>query len=126
MIYMLFTLHNISGTGQSPVAYSKTLAGWFDKDRGLALGIAIAGVGLGVIVMPQYAGYMIQHYGWRDGLCRAGHRHFCPRVHPGRDLHARSADERAAQRARGGAPGEALEGCDLVGGGLQIRGGSGR
>ena len=34
VIYVLFTLHNVCGTGQSPVAYSKTLAGWFDKDRG--------------------------------------------------------------------------------------------
>ena len=55
IVYMLFALHNVSGTGQSPVAYSKTLGGWFDKDRGLALGIAIAGVGLGVIIIPQYA-----------------------------------------------------------------------
>jgi MFS family permease len=72
VVVALYTLHNITGVGQSPVPYSKTLAGWFDKDRGLALGIAIAGVGLGVIIMPQYAGYMIQHYGWRAAYVGVG------------------------------------------------------
>jgi MFS family permease len=62
---MLFLLHGLPGQGQSPVGYSKALTAWFDKDRGLALGIAIAGVGLGVAVIPPFANYMIQHYGWR-------------------------------------------------------------
>ncbi|MGH7087937.1 MAG: MFS transporter, partial [Stellaceae bacterium] len=72
VIVLLFMFQNFGGTGQSPVAYSKTLAGWFDKDRGLALGIAIAGVGLGVVVMPQYANYMIGHYGWRAAYVSLG------------------------------------------------------
>ncbi|HXQ51155.1 MAG TPA: MFS transporter [Stellaceae bacterium] len=71
-VVVIYTIHNMTGAGQSPVAYSKTLAGWFDKDRGLALGIAIAGVGLGVIIMPQYAGYMITHYGWRAAYVGIG------------------------------------------------------
>jgi len=72
IIIMMYTAHNLTGAGQSPVPYSKTLAGWFDKDRGLALGIAIAGVGLGVILIPQYAGYMIAHYGWRQAYVGIG------------------------------------------------------
>ena len=62
---MLFLFHGLPGQGQSPVAYSKALTAWFDKDRGLALGIAIAGVGLGVAVIPLFANYIIQNYGWR-------------------------------------------------------------
>jgi MFS family permease len=72
VIILLFMFQNFGGTGQSPVAYSKTLAGWFDTNRGLALGIAIAGVGLGVIVMPQYANYMIAHFGWRTAYVALG------------------------------------------------------
>jgi MFS family permease len=72
IVIMMYSLQNLTGAGQSPVPYSKTLSGWFDKDRGLALGIAIAGVGLGVILIPQYAGYMIQHYGWRDAYVGIG------------------------------------------------------
>jgi len=62
---LLFLCHGLPGQGQSPVGYSKALTAWFDKDRGLALGIAIAGVGLGVAVIPPFANYVIQNYGWR-------------------------------------------------------------
>jgi MFS family permease len=61
----LFVFHGFFGQGQSPVGYSKGLTSWFDKDRGLALGIAIAGVGLGVAVIPKFANDIIQTYGWR-------------------------------------------------------------
>ena len=60
-----FCFRGIVGSGQSPIAYSKAIAAWFDKDRGLALGIAIAGVGLGVAVMPIIATHLIADYGWR-------------------------------------------------------------
>lgn len=65
LMVLLFLCHGLPGQGQSPVGYSKALTAWFDKDRGLALGIAIAGVGLGVAVIPPFANYVIQNYGWR-------------------------------------------------------------
>jgi MFS family permease len=63
IMVVLFVFHGLLGQGQSPVGYSKALTAWFDKDRGLALGIA--GVGLGVFAIPPFANYVIQHYGWR-------------------------------------------------------------
>jgi MFS family permease len=65
LLVVIFLGQHLTGAGQSPVAYSKGIATWFDKDRGLALGIAIAGVGLGVAIIPPYANYLIVHYGWR-------------------------------------------------------------
>jgi len=65
IMVVLFVFHGLFGQGQSPVGYSKALTAWFDKDRGLALGIAIAGVGLGVAAIPPFANYVILHYGWR-------------------------------------------------------------
>jgi MFS family permease len=65
ILALLFAVHGLFGAGQSPIAYSKAVAAWFDKDRGLALGIAIAGVGLGVAVIPTSVNWVIQHYGWR-------------------------------------------------------------
>ena len=64
-IVALFMFQHLFSTSQSPVAYSKAITAWFDKDRGLALGIAIAGVGLGVALIPAFANYVIVHYGWR-------------------------------------------------------------
>jgi MFS family permease len=67
MLYGLYILIGIAGAGQSPVPYSKAIAGWFDDKRGLALGIAIAGSGVGTAVMPQLAQALTTHFGWRAG-----------------------------------------------------------
>jgi len=65
VLVLLFAFQHAFSPGQSPIAYTKAIAAWFDKDRGLALGIAIAGVGLGVAIIPPYDNYLIVHYGWR-------------------------------------------------------------
>lgn len=65
VLFVLYGLSGLIGAGQTPVAYSKAVAAWFDKERGLALGIAMAGVGLGTALIPQLAGTLIQHFGWR-------------------------------------------------------------
>ena len=43
----LYAIMGLAAAGQTPMPYSKAIATWFDKKRGLALGIAISGVGLG-------------------------------------------------------------------------------
>jgi MFS family permease len=53
------------GASSGPLAYSKCVAMWFDKNRGLALGVATAGAGFGTVVMPLLAEYLITHQGWR-------------------------------------------------------------
>jgi MFS family permease len=68
----IFAFHGLFGAGQSPVAYSKAIAARFDTDRGLALGIAIAGVGLGVAAIPPFVSYLIVHYGWRTAYLGLG------------------------------------------------------
>ncbi|HXQ51390.1 MAG TPA: MFS transporter [Stellaceae bacterium] len=72
LLLVLFLFQHLFSPGQSPVAYSKAVAAWFDKDRGLALGIAIAGVGLGVAVIPPFANYLIVHYSWRAAYLGLG------------------------------------------------------
>jgi MFS family permease len=50
-------------------AYVPTLAvvgGWFARRRNTALGIAAAGTGCGMLIMPPLAATLIEHYGWRD------------------------------------------------------------
>ena len=43
------------------------LAAWFDRRRGLAIGIGMAGMGLGLIYVPIVVQSMIDSYGWRAG-----------------------------------------------------------
>lgn len=65
VIYLLFVLRGLGGIGQSPISYAYVVAKWFDRRRGLALGIALAGVGLGTSVVPPIVAYLIGAYGWR-------------------------------------------------------------
>jgi MFS family permease len=65
VIYLLFAFKGLMGQGLSPVSYAFAVSKWFDRRRGLALGLALAGVGLGTAVIPQLVAYLIAHYGWR-------------------------------------------------------------
>jgi MFS family permease len=62
---ILMGLAGVASTIQSPLPYAKAIAAWFDHRRGLALGIAMAGVGLGGTVIPQIANFLIERVGWR-------------------------------------------------------------
>jgi MFS family permease len=62
---LMFALAEGSSAIQTPLAYAKAIAAWFDRQRGLALGIAMAGIGFGGFVMPQLASFLIAHVGWR-------------------------------------------------------------
>jgi MFS family permease len=68
-------LYGIAGAfsaGQTPLAYSKSIAGNFENHRGLALGISMSGVGLGAAVVPQVAQFLIGHFGWRTAYVGLG------------------------------------------------------
>jgi MFS family permease len=58
--------------GQTPLPYAHTISKWFDRERGLALGIGLAGVGLGVVLVPELTGFLIRSYGWRMGYVWLG------------------------------------------------------
>jgi predicted MFS family arabinose efflux permease len=58
--------------GNGPQPYAKTIAAWFDAQRGLALGVAMAGVGLGIILVPQLSRLLIETYGWRHAYVGLG------------------------------------------------------
>jgi MFS family permease len=65
LAYVLFGFAGLFGAVQTPAVYAAVICKWFDRERGLALGLAMAGVGLGVLVVPQLAGLTIGAYGWR-------------------------------------------------------------
>jgi predicted MFS family arabinose efflux permease len=62
---VLFALAEMTSAIQTPLGYTKAISAWFDPRRGLALGIALAGVGLGGTVIPQLANVLIGRVGWR-------------------------------------------------------------
>ena len=50
------------------LATSKLVTNWFDKRRGMALGIAAAGVSLSGVIMPYISAELIENFGWRQGF----------------------------------------------------------
>lgn len=54
-----------AGAGTTPPGYLSVLTRWFDKRLGLALGIAGIGMGVGTILMPMAANWLIAAQGWR-------------------------------------------------------------
>jgi len=65
-------LCGLISTGQAPPAYAKAVSAWFDERRGLALGIAMAGIGIGATLVPQFARLAIGAYGWRAAYVALG------------------------------------------------------
>ena len=51
--------------GLQPVIYSKVVVGWFDHNRGLALGVMNAGQGIGATILPSIAALLTVEFGWR-------------------------------------------------------------
>jgi len=50
------------------ISYSKLITSWFVQHRGLAIGIAAAGLGVGYVVMPLVAGALLAVYDWRVAM----------------------------------------------------------
>ena len=69
---LLFALAEAASAIQTPIGYAKAIAAWFDRRRGLALGIAMSGVGLGGFIMPQLAEALIERVGWRGAYASLG------------------------------------------------------
>jgi MFS family permease len=53
------------GAGHSTLPYSRAVSTWFQKKRGRALGVALAGVGIGQVLIPQVARLLVASHGWR-------------------------------------------------------------
>jgi len=68
LLWQLFITYSLllsMGTGALYVVPTSTISRWFDKKRGLALGIAGSGAGLGVVIFAPFATYLISSLDWR-------------------------------------------------------------
>ncbi len=68
----VYALMGLAAAGQTPLVYAKAISVRFDEQRGLALGIAMAGVGLGAALVPQFAQALITLLGWRGAYAGLG------------------------------------------------------
>jgi MFS family permease len=71
-LYAAFFFAGAIGSGTAPVPYGKVVSNWFDRRRGLALGVTMIGISIGAIVMPPAAQRLITLVGWRATYAIAG------------------------------------------------------
>jgi MFS family permease len=62
-----FSITGFFGSAANSMPYGVAIARWFDRNRGLALAIAVSGTGISSIFMSRYANWLLEHHGWRGG-----------------------------------------------------------
>jgi MFS family permease len=56
----------------SPTVWTAAVVAEFDRSRGKAIGLALAGTGVGSICLPYISTILQEHYGWRGAYERLG------------------------------------------------------
>ena len=64
-LYAMFALIPILAAAANPLGYAGVLVRRFNHNLGLALGLALMGVGLGAALIPPAAQHLIARFGWR-------------------------------------------------------------
>lgn len=67
MFYGAWLLMALVGGGTTPVVWTRAINLWFDRMRGLALGLTLAGSGVTGIFGPAFVTMLIERYGWQAG-----------------------------------------------------------
>lgn len=62
----------VSGAATSVLGYLAVLPQWFDRRLGLALGLAMCGLGAGTVVLPVAAQALVTAFGWRAAYVGLG------------------------------------------------------
>jgi MFS family permease len=71
-VYVAYGLGIGLGVGCSYVPALGAVQRWFVKRRGFASGLAVSGIGVGTLVMPPLAAFLIGSLGWRHAYLALG------------------------------------------------------
>lgn len=63
--YILWAILGMVGAGTLPITFTRAVSNWFNKKRGLALGVSLIGTGLAGSFAKIYVGFLIPEVGWR-------------------------------------------------------------
>jgi len=72
-LYLTYgVLCGIGSAGIGVVVSGSSVGKWFVRQRGLAIGVASIGIGLGTMALTPVAGYIVKNYNWRSGFIFLG------------------------------------------------------
>jgi MFS family permease len=64
--HLLWVCMALLSAGTLPITWTRAVSTWFNRSRGLALGITLAGTGIAATLAPSYVTSLIAEYGWRN------------------------------------------------------------
>jgi len=65
--YLLVVVITLVGVAATPLAFTRAVNAWFDKNRGLALGLSLTSTGVAAFFIPKYLTPYVAENGWREG-----------------------------------------------------------
>lgn len=68
----IYTVMGVTGIPTTQLGYARVVSAWFDQARGRALAAVMAGSGIGFMVFPPVAQFLISSYGWRAAYAILG------------------------------------------------------
>lgn len=72
-LFLFFgVLCGLGSSGFGVVLNSASVGKWFLEKKGLALGIAVMGIGFGTMLMTPLAGWAVKNFDWRVGFISVG------------------------------------------------------
>jgi MFS family permease len=71
-LYIFYAMLGGVSNATTSVPYGVIVSRWFNRHRGLALGLTQVGLGVGAIVMPALVHELIGLYGWRSAFAISG------------------------------------------------------
>lgn len=67
VFYALGILLTLLALPSTPLGFTRVVNAWFEKNRGLALGISLTSTGFGAFLIPKYLTPYVDTYGWKEG-----------------------------------------------------------
>jgi MFS family permease len=70
--YFFYAALGVVGGSAGPLTYGVVISHWFNRRRGLALGLMLLGIGIGATTIPLVAQRMMAAFGWRETYALLG------------------------------------------------------
>ena len=71
-LYLFYGVFCGLGVAAHDVVVLSTVARWIKRGRGLVSGLVKTGAGIGQLVVPLFAAFLVIRYGWRDATMAVG------------------------------------------------------
>lgn len=67
-LWLAFMMIAFFGVANNNLCYIRLVTAWFDKHRGLMIGLVASGTGVGLALIPPVTEYVVSLYGWRGSF----------------------------------------------------------